>query len=117
MGTPIKKYLVWCDIERNVLKAFLQMFDTNYQNIRVQTNNVSKVRVDKLFDHADWAEDLREHYEVIDRYERDGIEADFADLDFWKKEHCNAPKGQKNSFTRRRVDELLSLYKSIKNSG
>jgi len=117
MGTSIKKYLVWCNIERSVMKAFLQMFQTDYKNVRVQTNNPSRVKVDELFDHEEWADMLRIHYELIDRYERDGREANYMDLEFWKIEHANAPKGIKNSFTQRRVDEFLSLYKSIKKKG
>lgn len=99
------------------MKAFLKMFQTDYKNVRVQTNNVSRVKVGDLIDHEVWIETLREHFELIDRYERDGRKANCMDLDFWKREHENAPSGQKNSFTQRRVDEFLSLYRSIKNSG
>jgi len=117
MGTPIKKYLVWCNIERSVMKAFLQMYQTDYPNVRVQTNNVSTVKVDDLIDYADWEETLREHYELLDRYERDGKRANYEDLDFYKREHSNAPADMKNSFTQRRIDEFLLLYRSIREYG
>jgi len=117
MGTPIKQYLVWCNIERSVMKAFLQMYDTNYQNVRVQANNITKLKIDDLIDHADWKETLREHFELMDKYERDGKKVNYEDLDFYKREHTNAPEGMKNSFTQRRIDEFLTLYKNIKKNG
>lgn len=117
MGTPIKKYLIWCDIERNVLKSFLHLFDTNYQNIRVQSNNVSTVNIDELVDEEAWKDLLREHFEVLDIFKENGREADYSNTDYYKREYANAPNGQQNNFTLRRIDELYSLYKSIRDNG
>jgi len=117
MGTPIKNYLIWCNIERNVMKSFLHLFNTDYPNIRVQTNNVRRVKVDELINEEAWKDLLREHFELLDRFEESGLKGNFDDLDYWKTEYCNAPKGIKNSFVFRRINELYSLYKSIKDKG
>lgn len=75
------------------------------------------VAIDDIIIEYEWNETLKEHSELIDKYKKVGRDADFTELDIYKREHDNAPEGMKNSFTQRRIDEFLSLYDSIKSNG
>jgi len=117
MGTPIKKYLIKQNIERNVMKAFLQMFRTDYPNVRVQKWEPNHIEISDLLDLEAIPEEWKEHCELFTLYEKEGRKADFTQTYFWTREHQNAPAGIRNSFAQRRVDEVLGLYDSIKKSG
>jgi hypothetical protein len=115
LGTPIKQYLIKVNIERAVMKAFLQMFDTNYQNVRVQKWEPNTVVLSDLMDDESCATELKEHFELFSLY-ADGRN-EFKKTAWWKREYENAPKGQRNSFAQRRLDELMGLYGSIRKNG
>lgn len=117
MGIPIKSYLIKQNIERNVMKAFLQMFQTDYPNVRIQKWEPNHIELDDLLDLNTVKDEWKEHCELFHYYEKHGRGADFTGTNWWKREHNVAPVGIRNSFTQRRLDEILGLYDSIKKSG